>query len=110
MAAAESVGISCETFRLWMNDNLGFFGAVTRAEAEAEAFFTQTILKAAQGTPSSAGDWRAAESWLKRRRRADWGDKIDISLLSDEDILVEIDRRVKAREGTSQEGERAIAG
>ncbi len=25
-------------------------------------------------------DWRAAESWLKRRRRPEWGDNVNIDL------------------------------
>ena len=75
-AAAESLGIGYETFRRWMSDYEEFWGAVTRAEAEAEAMFTATIAQAAKGTEKEPGDWRAAESWLKRRRRAEWGDNI----------------------------------
>ena len=76
MAAAESLGIGYETFRRWMSDYEEFWGAVTRAEAEAEAMFTAVIAKAARGTDKEPGDWRAAESWLKRRRRVEWGDNI----------------------------------
>jgi len=32
-------------------------------------------------------DWRAALEWLKRRKRADWGDSLDLSKLDDETIV-----------------------
>ena len=32
-------------------------------------------------------DWRAAETWLKRRRRDEWGDNLSLSRLSDEDVI-----------------------
>jgi hypothetical protein len=49
--------------------------------------FTAIIAKAAKGTPQVPGDWRAAESWLKRRRRAEWGDSLDLRKLDDDTIL-----------------------
>ena len=87
MAAAEYVGVNYETFRRWMNDNIDFYALVTRAESEAEVMFTSTLAKAARGTSTVPGDWRAAESWLKRRRRGEWGDSIDIRKLDDETII-----------------------
>jgi hypothetical protein len=33
------------------------------------------------------GDWKAAESWLKRRRRTEWGDSIDLHKLSDDELI-----------------------
>lgn len=32
-------------------------------------------------------DWRAALEWLKRRRRAEWGDSLDINKLDDETLI-----------------------
>lgn len=75
-AAAESSGIHRDTFANWMASRSAFFHAVTRAEAEAEEKFIRTIALAAKGTADVPGDWRAAESWLKRRRRDDWGDSV----------------------------------
>jgi hypothetical protein len=78
-AAAESVGVTYECLRLWLEASdrgreefVGFLASVTRAEAEAEARMTACVVKAA------LDDWRAAESWLKRRRREDWGDGIAV--------------------------------
>ena len=78
-AAAESNGVEYETFRRWMFSKVEFHALVIRAEAKAEMRFTATITKAAQGTKDIPGDWRAAESWLKRRRRAEWGDNTTVS-------------------------------
>lgn len=85
--AAESNGIEYETFRRWMNDNVEFYAAVTHAESQAELMFTATLYKSAKGTTEIPGDWRAAESWLKRRRRIDWGDNIDFRKLDDATLL-----------------------
>lgn len=38
-------------------------------------------------TESNEFDWKAAESWLKRRHRADWGDSLDVKKLDDETVL-----------------------
>ena len=77
-AAAESNGIEYETFRQWMIDNLEFSAAVTHAESQAELMYSATMYKAAKGTAEIPGDWRAAESWLKRRRRHEWSDNITL--------------------------------
>ena len=71
-AAVGAAGISRETFYVWLKENLTFSDAVTQAEAQAEIGHTLALAKA------SASDWRASESWLKRRRRADWGDNIAV--------------------------------
>lgn len=87
MAAAEYVGIAYETFRDWKNSREEFHCLVTQSEAEAEMMFTKSITDAAKGTVEKPGDWRAAAWWLARRRRAEWGEKLDISKLDDETIL-----------------------
>lgn len=96
-AASGAAGISRETFATWLERYPTFLDDVTRAEAKAELRFTTALAKAAQGTESEPGDWRAAESWLKRRRRQDWGDSIDIRKLDDETLL-----RLLAAEGGSE--------
>ena len=77
-AASGSVGITRETFLQWVERYPLFSDAVTRAEAKAELRFTTTLAKAAQGSEDTPGDWRAAEAWLKRRRREEWGDNIAV--------------------------------
>lgn len=84
-AAVGIAGITYETFLNWIERNLDFRSAVTRAEAEAEMRYTEAIAKAAKGTEDSPGDWRAAEAWLKRRRREDWGDAIKQEVSGDAD-------------------------
>ena len=77
-AACEANEIDLDTFRRWMIANTEFCGLVTHAEGQAELMFTATLYKAAKGTPDNPSDWRAAESWLKRRRRHEWSDNITL--------------------------------
>ncbi len=74
-AAAEAVEIDSKTFARWMKSNVLFCRAVTRAEAEAECRMAALLMNAAVN-----GEWRAAESWLKRRRRAEWGDTQEVEI------------------------------
>ncbi len=60
-AAAESIGVTYESFRLWLEKGASgrppysaFLAAVTHAEAEAEARNTLVLLKAATGWDSGA--------------------------------------------------------
>lgn len=53
-----------------------FASVVAAAEAEAEQEMLESLAGAAR-----QGDWRAAESWLKRRRRQDYGDHTTVTLL-----------------------------
>ena len=70
-AAAEAAGVDRDTLRRWIRrgeqDNEGtfkaFYGALTRAEAEAE----QEAVSVVKGA-FMAGEWRAAAWWLERRR------------------------------------------
>jgi len=78
MAAAEANDINYDTFREWMAHKPEFSVLVTRAESQAELMFTSTLYKAAKGTDKSPSDWRAAESWLKRRRRHEWSDNVTV--------------------------------
>ena len=80
--AAGSAGIAYDTFNNWMmagakakkGELFEFFQKVRQAEGECAVNFTRVIQSAA-----ARGDWKAAEAWLKRRRRAEWGDNIDMT-------------------------------
>lgn len=73
--AAAASGMSHETFYAWRNDDSDFSEAVLEAEAECAAKAAARFTKAAT---ESEGDWKAAESWLKRRRPDEWGDQLSI--------------------------------
>ena len=87
--AAHAAGVHYETFLNWMKrgkkassgDYFEFFGAVTRAEADVRLSLANAI--AAQGK----NDWRAAVEYLKRRDPGNWGDKIQVSKLTDDELL-----------------------
>lgn len=88
-AACAVAGISEETFYCWMREIPEFSELVVAAENQAEAGFTNVIQKAA-----AAGDWRAAESWLKRRRRDDYGDSVDIKKVDDDTLIRLLEKTV----------------
>ena len=80
--AAEAAGIWYTTFNDWMK--LGdqatsgrfynFYHAVRKAEAQCRLNMTRVIQSAA-----AKGDWKAAEAYLKRRDRENWGDNLDVT-------------------------------
>ena len=80
--AAEASGVVYDTFNNWMlrgkdakrGKYFEFFEAVSVANAQCAVNFTRVIQSKA-----ALGDWKAAEAWLKRRRREDWGDVIEIN-------------------------------
>ena len=76
-AACGASNISQDSFARYLKLSADFADAVAQAEAEAETKFTKSIWKSATGYDS---DWRAAESWLKRRRREEWGDNVAAAL------------------------------
>lgn len=94
-ASWQYAGVSHQTFYNWMRDNLKFLEAVTRAEATAEVGHVGVLAHAAIG-----GDWRASLEWLKRRRRVEWGDSIDIRKLDDDTLL----RLLATEEGSGEAG------
>ena len=97
--AAQAVGIDRHTLTKWIQDNAPFSAAVTRAEAECANRMAASIHDAARkhlvrrvkritlpnGTVETETvetrefDWRAAESWLKRRRPDEWSENVDVS-------------------------------
>ena len=68
-AACGYAGISENTLSRMKETFADFGDRIACAEAEAERTAADRLFRA------GARDWRAAESWLKRRRSADWGDK-----------------------------------
>lgn len=96
--SAESAGISYVTFLNWLETGQAskrgrffeFLNAVTIAEAEARKKYTSTIARAA-----ADGDWRAAETFLKRRDPENWGDRSKVDLnVSESDITAAIEREL----------------
>ncbi|BCM89062.1 hypothetical protein IAD21_00905 [Abditibacteriota bacterium] len=79
-AAAAAAGVSESRFYDWMNrgeteeEFREFRESVMRAEAECENAMAKVIITAAK-----QGDWRASESWLKRRRKEDWSERSEVS-------------------------------
>ena len=80
--AAEAAGVDYGTFNDWMHkgeqEERGKFRQfnqqVRKAEAECRLNFTRVIQRAA-----AQGDWKAAEAYLKRRDRSNWGDNVDVT-------------------------------
>lgn len=80
--ASEAAGVDYDTFNEWMKRGMEgrgrefseFFGAVRKTEAQARLNYLSTIAQAA-----AKGDWKAAEAYLKRRDRANWGDAVDVT-------------------------------
>lgn len=80
--AAEAAGVWYETFNRWMNVGQAakagqfhqFYLAIRQAEAQCRLNMTRVIQSAA-----AKGDWKAAEAYLKRRDRENWGDNIDVT-------------------------------
>lgn len=87
--AATSAGVSYITFLSWLKrgetarkgEYLEFLNAVTIAEASVRVTLAERLVIAGND------DWRAAEAYLKRRDPANWGDRINISRMSDEELL-----------------------
>lgn len=69
-AACASAGISLDTLARWRDADPEIEEKLVRAEGKAHVSMSNVLFEAAMG-----GDWRAAESWLKRRRPEEWGDK-----------------------------------
>lgn len=80
--AAEAAGVSYDTFNEWMKAGaeakggkfFEFSEAVKAANAQCAVNFTRVIQTAA-----AKGDAKYALEWLKRRRRSEWGDNVDLT-------------------------------
>ena len=106
-ASAESAGIDYATFNNWMKRGavekrgkfVQFFKAVGHAEAFCFRNMAATIAKAA-----ADGDWRAAETFLKRRDPENWGDRSKLDLtVSESDVTAAIERELARLAGISQD-------
>ena len=72
--AIGSVNISYPTFYTWLKNNLDFFQLVEAAECFCAVRMTTLIIQAADTDP------KYALEWLKRRRRDEWGDNVNVGL------------------------------
>ena len=80
--ASEAAGIEYNTFNEWMKKGADaksgayreFNEAVGIANAQCAVNFSRVIQSAA-----AKGDAKYALEWLKRRRRAEWGDSVDVT-------------------------------
>lgn len=75
--AAAAAGIGENTLDDWKRADQDFRDAVTRAEGACAARMAARLY---QEAAKDEGDWRAAESWLKRRRRSEWGDNVSVDI------------------------------
>ena len=106
--AAKAAGISKTTFYEWMKLS-DFSDAVVKAEGECLALMTRTVVTAAIVRQNPA----FALEFLKRRDRAEWGDKImveetaapaekpDLSALDDEELAT-LERLLEKTKGTPE--------
>jgi hypothetical protein len=70
--AAEHNGISYDALNEWEKRYASFASRLARAEADCATSMAERM------TIHALTDWHAAESWLKRRRRDDWGDRTSV--------------------------------
>lgn len=77
-AASAMGGIHHCTFYEWIAADPTLSDAVEKAEAEAEAFFTQAVTRAAQDPKT----WTAAAWWLERRKSTEYArrDKVEMTI------------------------------
>ena len=79
--AVGSVGVDYQTFLNWFERNSSFSSLVGSAESFAAVKMTTILTKAAEQ------DAKYALEWLKRRRRDEWGDNLNLSRMSDADLI-----------------------
>jgi transposase-like protein len=80
--ACKAAGIDYSTFAKWRQkadeqtkgEFFEFFNALAVEEAAATLRHLAVINNAA-----AKGDWKASLEWLKRRRRGEWGDNVDVT-------------------------------
>ena len=102
--AAMSAGVLYDTFLNWMargaksksGQFFQFFNAVVNAEATVRIALANSLAVAGKT------DWRAAEAYLKRRDRANWGDALQVSRMTDDELL-RIIALTESGEGRSEE-------
>ena len=80
--ACDAARIDYSTFAMWMQkgregkrgEYVDFLEAIRAEEAAATLRHLAVINNAA-----AKGDWKASLEWLKRRRRGEWGDNVDVT-------------------------------
>lgn len=75
-ASAHAHGICQDTFFAWVKEKPGFSELITRAEGEMLAEMAARVRAEAQRRD---GDWKAALEILKRRERAEWTERTEIT-------------------------------
>lgn len=103
--ASEAAGVIYNTFNEWMKKGeeaktgqyREFKDAVDVANAQCAVNFTRVIQSKA-----ALGDWKAAEAWLKRRRREDWGDNVDVTTGGDKITAIRVIRDGSADTSTDE--------
>ena len=91
--AAEAAGVDYDTYNEWIKAGKAaksgrfyeFSEAVRKSEAQARLNYLSTIAQAA-----AKGDWKAAEAFLKRRDRANWGDTVDVTTGGDKITKIQV--------------------
>lgn len=78
--ACANAGIGERTFYDWVEGIPQFSQAVTQAQGQLIAKATARLAKELE---NGMGDWRAAIEVLKRRRPAEWGDRVTHELDSE---------------------------
>lgn len=110
--ACGAAGIDYSTFAAWIKkgreakkgEYFDFLEVVRAEEAAATLRHLAVINNAA-----AKGDWKASLEWLRRRRRADWGDNVDVtsggkeltnpySSLTDAELLERIQKLTNAKQ------------
>lgn len=86
--AASAAHVDVDTLGRWARRYPELAADIRQAEAQAERLHTVALMRASQ-----QGDWRASLEWLKRRRQADWGDRVA------HDIDADIERLMGALRG-----------
>ena len=72
--ASEHNGIDEDTLVRWVHRFTGFAGQVREAEADCATAMSELV------TVHAMTDAKYAVEWLKRRRRAEWGDNVAIDV------------------------------
>lgn len=96
-AAAAAGELTLHQLNMWADLHPKFGLEMLVAEGQAELRIAGVVTKAAINEP------RYALEWLKRQRRDDWGDRIDIASLPTDRLLALLEGHYLAAHGESQD-------
>lgn len=99
-AACGVHGVTRERYYEWRESREDFADMLMCAHAEAEAYYTSILHKATQ-FPVGSIEYKAAVEWLKRQRRAAWGDQIDIRRIDPQQLIALLQGQQYAIEDSS---------